>query len=384
MLDVALLCLGMLPQDPPVSATPPTAAPPAAQALVDVFVAGTHGYHTYRIPSLLRTAQGDLLAFAEGRKNGSGDSGDIDLVMRGSRDGGRTWTEQRVLWDDGPNTCGNPCAVVDANTGRILLLSTHNLGGDREPQIIAGTAKGTRTVWLLQSDDHGATWSKPREITAQTKRDDWTWYATGPGAGIQLTRGPHAGRIVIPCDHIQRDDKKYFSHVVYSDDAGATWTLGGSSPRDQVNECEVLERGDGSLLLNMRNYDATQRARQVCSSTDGGATWHDQRHDIALVEPICQASLRRITWPEPARPGWIAFSNPADAKHRKNLTLRLSPDDGATWPIAHVVYPGSAAYSCLVAMPDQDRPAVGCLLEVDGYRRIVFFAAPLEALVRSK
>ncbi len=335
----------------------------------DVFVSGEDGYHTYRIPSVIVAPKGDLLAFCEGRKGGRGDSGDIDLLVKRSKDGGRTWSPQRVVWDDDANTCGNPCAVVDASTGTIHLLSTHNLGTDREPQIIRGESKGTRTVWITRSEDDGETWSKPVEITESTKRPDWTWYATGPGAGIQLERGPHRGRLVVPCDHIEADTHHYYSHVICSDDHGKTWKLGGSTPEHQVNECEVVELTDGRLLLNMRNYDRSKHLRQVAFSADGGKTWTDQRHDSTLTEPICQASLRRLAWPAGDEPGVILFSNPASSDSRSRMTIRTSLDDGATWAASRVLYEGSSAYSCLVALPDGD---AGCLFEADGYGRIVF------------
>lgn len=373
----ALLCTLMLPQGDPTPAPSPS---PVTRS--NVFVSGTGGYDTFRIPALVRANDGELLAFAEGRKSGAGDAGDIDIVLRRSTDGGATWSELLVIWDDAENTCGNPCPVVEAGTGAILLLATHNLGKDHERQIIAGTSVGTRTVWILRSDDLGRTWSKPTEITATTKRANWTWYATGPGAGIQLERGAHAGRLVVPCDHIEKDTKHYYSHVIFSDDHGATWQLGGSSPTHQVNECEVIERSDGSLLLNMRNYARAQHTRQVCTSSDGGVTFTDQRHEPALIEPICQASLRRIIWPDGDEPGWIAFTNPAHASKRENLTLRLSHDDGATWPRTLVLHAGPAAYSCLVALPGADgaSPEIGCLFEADGYRRIDFARVAMSAV----
>src|SRR5215510_7526783 len=126
-----------------------------------VFVSGQEGYHTYRIPSLLVTKKGTLLAFCEGRKRGRGDAGDIDLLLKRSFDGGKTWAKMQPIWDDGKNTCGNPCPVVDAKTGTIWLLLTHNLGTDTQRMIEAGTSKGTRTVWVCKSDDDGATWTKP-------------------------------------------------------------------------------------------------------------------------------------------------------------------------------------------------------------------------------
>lgn len=336
-----------------------------------VFRSGEGGYHTYRIPSLIATPRGTLLAFCEGRKKGSGDSGDIDLLLRRSGDGGRTWEPVQTVWDDGPNTCGNSCPVVDAETGAICLLMTHNLGGDHEGAIIERKSKGTRTVWLARSDDDGRTWSRPREITAAAKRAEWTWYATGPGAGIQLVHGKFKGRLVVPCDHIEANTRKYFSHVIYSDDRGRTWRLGGRTPQPQVNECEVAELADGRLLLNMRNYDGS-KLRRTSVSTDGGMTWTDPTPDAKLVEPICQASLRRYRWPEGNRPGVLLFSNPASAKARVNMTVRASLDDGKTWPVERLLHDGPSAYSCLAALPGGE---IGCLFEAGQkhpYESIVF------------
>ena len=328
---------------------------------VPVWRKGEDGVDTYRIPALVVAQNGDLLAFAEARHGSSSDTGDIDLVMKRSSDGGRTWSKQRTLWDDAKNTCGNPCPVVVSSTGAILLLATRNLGTDHESQIIAGKSEGTRTVWVLQSDDHGVTWSAPREVTATTKLPEWTWYATGPGAGIELQRGEHRGRLVIPCDHIEAETRRYYSHVIYSDDRGATWQLGGTTPKDQVNECEVVELNDGRLLLNMRNYDRAQRTRQQAWSDDGGATWRDQRHVPELIEPICQASIRRYS--DQA----VMFSNPASRSGRERMTLRMSFDEGRTWPWAALLSEGPSAYSCLQVLPDG---GVLCLFEAGGYREI--------------
>src|SRR5262249_40459873 len=231
-----------------------------------LFVSGQDGYHTYRIPSLIVSAKGTLLAFCEGRKRGRGDAGDIDLLLRRSFDGGRTWQPAQVVWDDGGNTCGNPCPVLDRATGTLSLLLTHNLGEDTEARLVDGTSKGTRTVWVTHSTDEGASWAKPLEITKEVKRPEWTWYATGPGVGIQLA----GGRLVIPCDNKIAGTKARHSHVIYSDDHGATWKLGGGVGPD-CNECQVAERADGSLLLNMRSYRANHR-RLIATSKDGGLT----------------------------------------------------------------------------------------------------------------
>jgi sialidase-1 len=332
-----------------------TAAVPAQESPIDLWTAGQGEYDTYRIPSLIKTKNGTLLAFCEGRKDGRGDSGNIDLLMRRSTDGGRTWSPTQVIRDDEGNTCGNPCPVVEQETGAILLLSTHNLGVDHENQIIAQTSKGTRTVWLLKSTDDGQSWSSPKEITDVAKKPEWTWYATGPGAGIQVQHGPHKGRLVIPCDHIEATTKHYRSHVIYSDDRGETWKLGGSAPEHRVNECEVVELAEpaGRLMLNMRNYDRDNRTRQTALSDDGGATWHSQKHDLALIEPTCQASIRRLRWPDQGQPGAILFSNPASQESRERMTVRVSYDDAKTWAHSKLVNKGFSAYSCLESLDDE-------------------------------
>jgi hypothetical protein len=336
----------------------PASSAPQGPQKARLFTQGEEGYHTFRIPSLLVTPRGTILALCEGRRRGTGDSGDIDLVCRRSTDG-QTWSSLQTIWDDGPNTCGNPCPVVDAATGSIWLLMTWNRGEDQEPAIIAQRSKDTRRVFVTRSTDDGLTWSQPREITEQVKLTNWTWYATGPGAGIQIQHGPHRGRLVVPCDHIEAESRHLGSHVIYSDDHGQTWQLGGSAPCPEVNECEVVELSDGRLLLNMRNYDARTPARQIAWSADGGQTWTGQRHDPELVEPVCQASLRRYSWPNNGRPGIILFSNPASRK-RESMTVRASFDDGRSWPVRRLVEPGPSAYSCLAVLPDG---TVGLLYE---------------------
>jgi sialidase-1 len=342
-----------------------------------LFHAGQEGYHTYRIPALVVSPKGTVLAFCEGRKESSSDTGDITLLLRRSTDDGATWGEQRVVWDDVGNTCGNPCPVVDGHTGTIWLLMTWNRGEDRERDIIDQTSGDTRRVFLSHSQDDGMTWAPPREITAAVKRPGWTWYATGPGAGVEIEHGPHRGRLVVPCDHIESGTNRYYSHVVISDDHGRTWTLGGRTPQHQVNECEVVELVGNRLMLNMRNYDRSQRSRKISISQDGGMTWGDIRSDPALIEPICQASIRRVSWPGESREDAILFSNPAHEEERRNMTVRLSTDGGATWPVSKCLHPGPSAYSCLAVLEDGN---VACLYEAGHerpYESMVFARFPL-------
>ncbi len=339
----------------------------------EVFVSGEDGYHTYRIPSLIVTPNGTVLALCEGRKRGRGDSGNIDLVLKRSFDNGATWEPMEVIADDGPNTIGNPCPVVDRETGTVWLLLTGNRGEDSEAEIMRGTSKDTRRVWVMKSEDDGKTWSERKEITETTKAPDWTWYATGPGCGIQLS----SGRLLIPCDHAVRHTRRWRSHVIYSDDHGATWKLGGVL-REKTNECQVVELADGSLLLNMRSYHGNNR-RAIATSEDGGLTWSDVTFDEALVEPVCQASLIRFTDQGTLSKNRLFFANPASTQ-RVRMTVRLSYDEGKTWPVSKVLHAGHAAYSALAILPDM---TIGCLYERgerSPYEKITFARFSVEWL----
>jgi sialidase-1 len=333
----------------------------------DVFVSGTGGYHTYRIPAVLLTPKHTLLAFGEGRKTSRADDGDIDLVLRRSTDAGDTWQTMRVVCEEGGDaaiTIGNPCPVVDQQTGRVWLPFCRN----------------NDDVFITFSDDDGQTWAAPRRITSSVKQPGWGWYATGPGVGIQLQRGPRAGRLVIPCDHRVRIEGRDVtrSHVFYSDDHGETWQL-GSPVASHTNECQVVELSDGRLLINMRNYwgreggeAAKDKRRTVAFSRDGGERWEGLRFEDALVEPVCQASLLRYATAEDPGGTRLLFSNPASRTTRDRLTVRMSPDAGQTWPFATVLHAGPAAYSCLTVLPDG---SIGCLYEAGqrhAYEKIVF------------
>jgi sialidase-1 len=343
-----------------------TVAPAAGRSPTgtDVFTSGTEGYHTFRIPSLLVSPRGTLLAFCEGRKTSDADDGDIDLLLRRSSDGGKTWGPIELVYEEGgakPITIGNPCPVVDEQTGTIWMPF----------------CRDNTDVFVTSSADDGRTWSRPRKITDAVKKPGWGWYATGPGVGIQLRRGPPAGRLVIPCDHGETFDGRrvYLSHVIFSDDHGRTWKLGGTLER-HTEECQVVELAGGDLLLNMRNYwgrdgkrpDRADR-RAIARSRDGGATWSPLEFDATLIEPVCQASLIAVPHPHKADATVLVFANPASKEARRNLTVRVSFDEGKTWPVSRQVDAGSAAYSCLARLPGG---RIGLLYERDDYRKLTF------------
>ena len=359
-----------------------TAVPLTQKAL---FVQGREGYNNYRIPALLTTQADTLLAFCEGREGG--DSSDIDLLVRRSEDGGTTWASKQVIWNEGRNVCGNPCPVQDRDTGVIWLLLTWNDSTDSGKKLHNGTAKDTRRVYVCSSQDDGRTWSKPIEITATTKKIDWWWYATGPGVGIQLRQGAHKGRLVIPCDHTSKAG--FASHVIFSDDHGKSWQLGGSVSGG-CNECQVVELADGTLMLNVRMQEDGQGKRGIATSEDGGLTWSELKLDPLLIEPVCQASFLRYTLASTHGKNRLLFSNPASAPSpgqsradRVKMTVRLSYDEGKTWPVSKLLHDGPSAYSCLAVLPEGD---IGCLYEggETRYGEIVFARFSLEWLTDGK
>jgi sialidase-1 len=356
------------------------AAPPPPEA-VDVFVQGTEGFHTFRIPSVVRTNAGTLLAFAEGRASRA-DQSENKLVLKRSDDGGRTWSPLQVALADGARCLNNPCAVVERKSGRVLLMIQSYPPKAREhSKDLKPGYDGESIVrsLLIRSDDDGRTWSAPVDVTRACKRPDTaTTVAGGPGIGIQLRRGPHAGRLVVPFN--EGPPGRWNVYAVFSDDGGTTWARGEAAPDAQgpkgslVNECQVAERGDGSVLLNSRRAGGGM-CRKTCVSRDGGRTWSDVAEAPDLPDPACMAGLL-------AMDGRLFHSGPFSDK-RRNGTVAASADDGTTWPARRTIWPGLFAYSCLVDLPGG---RIGCLFETgvkDPYERIAFLTFDAAAVSAS-
>tara|TARA_B100001123_G_scaffold404474_1_gene493853 strand:+ start:8847 stop:10019 length:1173 start_codon:yes stop_codon:yes gene_type:complete len=327
-----------------------------------LFKSGKEGYSNYRIPSLITTKDGSMLAFCEARKDHRGDSGNIDLIVKRSTDNGVTWSDPIIVWDAGHGTAGNPCPVVDQRTGRIINIICWNLADDHGNDLHAGTGKDTRRVFQTHSDDDGLTWHEPKEITTIVKYPTWWWYATGPGVGIQLQNGPHKGRLIIPANHSA--DRYYGSHTLYSDDGGETWKV-SSLIKPTCNESQIVELSDGRLMMNMRSQDFADTSRprngyrSISFSKDGGETWTDPIYDDELGDPRCQASLIRFDEKR------LLFSNPnppikPDIGERVRMTVRVSYDDGNNWPVHQLINEGPSAYSCLTRMANGN---IGLLYE---------------------
>jgi sialidase-1 len=290
---------------------------------------GEGGYLVYRIPALIEAPSGALLAFVEGRQS-LFDHGNIDIVLRRSVDGGKTWGPPQVVVDQGEDTAGNPAPVVDPETKRIWLPFCTNPGQQDQK----------RQVWLTYSDDDGQSWAKPRDLTPEVKAPGWTWYATGPGRSIALA----SGRLVVPANHVDASGIGH-SHVFYSDDHGLTWHLGGVAA-PQTDESQVAELNNGDLLLSSR-YEGPVFARGFSRSTDRGLTWGPLSLPSELPDPHCQGSLLNTA-------DGLLLSHPATTQKvpRDHLTVRLSSDGGLTWPAARLLDAGPSAYSALARLPD--------------------------------
>jgi sialidase-1 len=304
----------------------------AAVTQTVLFDKGFAGYGCYRIPAIVRTKLGTLLAFAEARRTWCADSQEIDLVVRRSEDDGRTWSAQQIVLsgvDGDPNavsTRGNPTPIVDLETGRIVLLTTMDPGnGTNRP----------RTPYVQFSDDDGKTFSTAKNIGDQIDDPAWGWYATGPVHGIQLTRGAHAGRLVAGTNY--DTDGKVAGQLVYSDDHGETWHKGATDLRNDgivPQEISVVEKVDGGIYAGARNNAGSNGdSRAFAVSNDGGETYAAPYASIiGLTTPTVQGSLLRLrATDQGAKYNRILFASPADPERRRYMTIRSSFDEGKTW-----------------------------------------------------
>ncbi len=343
----------------------------------DLFASGIDNVNIYRIPALIVSPKGTLLAFCEAREGDDGDP--TDLVLKRSLYDGRpsqprqlngyprtfgygvNWLPMQVVLPGNGKAIMQPCPLVDRTTGEILLCCQ---------EISGGLANLLKNEWhgrclIVRSTDDGQTWSSPQEIT-----DSVGHFAAGPGVGLQLK----TGRLVVP------GYSKEGPRVIYSDDHGKTWRAGAPVANKGANESQAVELADGSLLMNMRQGG---RCRYVALSRDGGQTWSKQSNAESLPDPGCQASILRYPKP-PQGASALLFCNPPHPgpfEARTNLTVRISYDDGQSWAVAREVNPGPGAYSSLAVLADG--ATIGLLYETGAshpYERISFARFNLEWL----
>lgn len=357
-----------------------------------VFVAGTEGHKSYRIPAIIALPGGKLLAFCEGRVNGAGDFGDINIVMKTSSDQGRSWSPLQTVVDADSLQAGNPAPVIDITdprfpAGSIFLF--YNTGNNHEGEVRKG--RGLREVWYITSTNGGATWSAPVNITLQVHKplqpasnpayrfsEDWRSYANTPGHALQFSSGKYKGRIFIAANHSAGDPKPHFTdyraHGFYTDDHGRSFRLSADLPMPGGNENMAVQLSGNRLMLNYRNQKGDVKARIVAISSNGGDTWDTAYFDKSLPDPVCQGSISEVGKYR-GKPV-LAFCNAADTARRNHLTLRISFDEGKTWPQHYLIDQAPegnngdyTAYSDIVRLAANK---LGVLYEKDNYKEIVF------------
>ncbi len=351
-----------------------------SQVQTPVFISGTEGHASYRIPAIVKMPNQTLLAFAEGRVKGSNDFGDINIVLKRSEDNGKTWSFIQTIVDYGNLQAGNCAPVLDNldpryPNGRLFLF--YNTGNQSEWDIRKG--KGQREVWYISSVDGGMTWSLPSNITSQVKpvEKDWRTYANTPGHAFQIPEGKYKGRIIVPANHSEGEPKNnytdYYAHVFYTDDHGDHFKIGEKLPFAGSNEATATYLSNDRIMINTRNQMGNPRARIIGLSKDGGQHWDSIFVDNQLPDPVCEGTL--LTVGIKNKKSELAFCNPANTQQRNNLTLRLSNTEGASWNKSWTidstqdVKSDYTAYSDIVLMK---KNKVGILYEKDNYKRIVF------------
>jgi sialidase-1 len=365
-----------------------------SQELIPVFPLNSESYACFRIPALITLPNDELFAFAEGRKNNCSDFGDVDIVMKRSSDGGKSWSLLKVLTDNDSLQAGNIAPVVDIldpryPKGRIFLF--YNTGNAYEWEIRAG--KGVREIWYIVSDDGGRKWSLPINITTQVhfpnqpsvnpaynSKADWRGYANGPGHALQLTEGEFKGRIIVPANHTQGEPQKdwsdCFAHVFYSDDHGQTFHVSKNVTIPGSNEATAAMRSDGSVMLNIRNQKGDPKCRIIAISSNGGALWDTCYFEKKLIDPVCQGSLLAILF---RHKHVMLFSNPGSDSKREKLTISSSFDDSKSWSNRYLAYDGEAAYSDITLI---GRNKLGILFEKGSDGGIYFLKVKLKNIIK--
>jgi sialidase-1 len=350
----------------------------AVQALaqiekIDVWKAGDDDYKLFRIPGIVVTGKGTVLAYAEARKSDRGDWNAIDIVIRRSTDGGRTWSQSRKIADvDGPKPKNSVALAQNLASPGDVTYNNPVAIPDRDGSVHFVFCLEYMRAFYMRSDDDGLSWSKPAEITAAFDRFrpeyDWKVLATGPGHGIRMNNG----RLLIPVwlstgtgGHAHRPS---VTSTIYSDDRGETWHRGDiaipNTPEyTHPNETAAVQLADGSIMLNARSESKANR-RLTTVSKDGATGWSTPAFDDALLEPICMAGLVRYSTLKNGNRNRILFSNPhnlerSDGKNvpgmprdRRNVSVQLSYDEGKTWSVRKPVEPGWSGYSDLAVARD--------------------------------
>ncbi len=300
------------------------------------------GVHTYRIPALATTPKGTLLCVYDMRRRKSRDlQEDIDIGLSRSTDGGRTWAPPQVIMDMGThnglpqelNGCSDPGIIVDAKTGKIFCFAVWMQGKAGKHQWRAdgsepGFEIGKAAQFLMvTSNDDGKTWSKPQNMTRTWKKPEWILYAPSPQQGITLADGT----LAMPTQGRDADDRT-FSNLLLSKDHGETWSVSPIASHGN-NECQVVQRVDGSLMMNMRTGRPT-KFRTVAVSDDGGQSWRSHTTNRnTLIEPNCNGSLYRFDYQRDGeKRSVLLFANPHSQTGRDHHSIQVSFDDGETWP----------------------------------------------------
>ncbi len=355
--------------------TPP---PPPPSSIV--FEVGTDGYPNIRIPSIVQLDDGTLLAFAEARFGG--DHAQNDIVLKRSFDGGDTWGPLQLLDDQGGDSLNDPLPVVvreGPHAGRIYLHYMSFPQGCHTSCVSSGYGPNSSHNWLMWSDDDGATWTEPLDVTTIFRRENVN-FAGSPGVGIQLQRGEHAGRLVFMLR--QGPVGSMRGYTVHSDDGGETWTMGelvdNGPDGGTADEISIEELEDGTILANTRTFGSTKR-REQARSVDGGVTFGPFRVDDELVSPHCMGSiiLYQAT-DEGFDTSRLLYCGPWSETSRSNGSVVISEDGGETWGDPVTVVPGGFAYSQMVVLDPCGE--VGIFYEADGYNTMRFIRVSLEQL----